>query len=115
MKYLACDVINPKNEKIINRYLYGIAISQLGEWDKLMSLEDHVKYIKKEVYKRIAKSKKLKKQVVSCNATTRIFTTTYKNLIKSEVDFEVFHPPGFQYRVNIDPFPKGKDNTGRRF
>lgn len=115
MKYLACDVINPKNEKVINRYLYGVAISQLGEWDKFMSLEDHKKYIKKEVYKRIGRSKRLKKKVEPCNATIRLLVITYKDLIKSGIDFEVFHPPGFQIRNSIDPFPKGKDNTGRRF
>lgn len=115
MVYLACDVVNPNNEKIIKRYLYDVAISELDKWDPLMSLEDHRSFIKKEVRKRIASKKKLHEKVVKCNAKLSTFAISYKNVTKSGIDFEVFHPPGFQMHSNIDPFPTGKDNTGRRF
>ena len=115
MVYLACNVVNPKNEKIIKRYLYGIAISQLDKWDKFMSLEDHRSFIKKEVRKRIARKKYLREKVVSCKAKLRTFAISYKDAVKSGIDFEVFHPPGFQMHNNINPFPTGNDNTGRRF
>ena len=115
MIYLACDVVNQKNEEVIKRYLYGIAISQLDKWDPDMSLEEHRAYIKKKVKKRIALKKRLRKKVIKCKARLRIFAISYKDAVKSGIDFEVFHPPGFQTHSNIDPFPTGKDNRGRRF
>lgn len=114
MVYLACDVVNPKNKKIIKRYLYGIAISQLDKWDPNMDLEDHKAFINKEVKKRIALKKWLREKTTECRAKLIIFAISYKDAVKSGIDFEVFHPPGFQMHSNIDPFPTGKDNRGLR-
>lgn len=114
MVYLACDVVNPKSEKIIKRYLYGIAISQLDKWNPDMDLEDHRVFIKKEVRKKIASKKRLHEKAVKCKARLRTFAISYKDAVKSGIDFEVFHPPGFQMHSNIDPFPTGKDNRGLR-
>ena len=114
MVYLACDVVNPKSEKIIKRYLYGIAISQLDKWNPDMDLEDHRVFIKKEVRKKIASKKRLREKAVKCKARLRTFAISYKDAVKSGIDFEVFHPPGFQMHSNIDPFPTGKDNRGLR-
>ena len=115
MMYLACDVVDPKNEKIIKRYLYGVDLSQLDYWDKDMTLEDHKTFISKEACRRIAKYKKLREKVLSSKARLRIFTISYRDAVKSGVKFEVFHPPGFKNRNNeVNPFPTGKDSTGKR-
>ena len=114
MVYLACDVVNPKSEKVIKRYLYGIAISQLDKWGPDMDLEDHRDFIKKEVRKKVASKKRLHEKVVKCKARLKTFAISYKDAVKSGIDFEVFHPPGFQMHSNIDPFPTGKDNRGLR-
>ena len=105
MVYLACDIIDYKNKKIIKRYLYGMAIPQLAENYESMSLEDHKKYIKKKICKKIRSNKKILLHEIKF----RIFTIKYKDLIKSGIEFETFHPPGFRVNTyNINPFPKGK-------
>lgn len=103
MNYFVADVEDSKG-KLVKRYLYGVAISELYKFNKdgrIMSQNGHIKYIKSYVKKNI----KLIPHPDNCKLVIRVMS--YKNIIKYKIPFQVFDPPWFNYK-EIEAFPVGK-------
>lgn len=109
MIYFVCDAVRKNSNVLVRRYLYGVAVSELPTHKPDYTEEDHVQYITKTVRKRLKARKKDLSKI-----SLHIYKASYKNVVKSGIDFETFHPPGFSI-TNANPFPRGKDTSSTAY
>lgn len=103
MKYLVCDVIDNKTERIKFRCMLNVAVSMLEEYCPTKTIDDQANHLV-----RRTKEKMRSRKVASHSTTLKLKLRDYKYITKSNAKCYIIVPLSFTRHSSINT-PKLKD------
>ena len=107
MKYLVCNVIDNKTERVKFRCALNVAVAMLDTYCPVKTLEEQANHLMKRT-----REKMRSRRVTSHDTTLDLKLHTYKYITKSNIKCYYVEPLGFIHRNGVNT-PVLKDYDGQ--